>query len=229
MNEQDKSLDLVGIGKVAEAIPEEVYIKTADTALNTFEKIIAPITESTSGLGRYIKQKFDNMVEVERLLLSFSMENAKKKLENKGITVGKVTHPKTIVKIIEEVSKETDGLLNDLWTNLLCTELETGKSHPFFINVLSSISSAEAILLQSINSFSNIGGFKINVLISNQKINKFITENGGEENDWTISCNLLLEFGLTATVTPESHKPGGNTVIYYRTQLGDELLNAVTN
>lgn len=47
-----KGLDLVGLGRVAEAIPKEVYERSAATLLKTFEDLTAPITESASGLGR---------------------------------------------------------------------------------------------------------------------------------------------------------------------------------
>ena len=64
MNNNDHSLDLTGIGKLATAIPDEVYCQTSDTINTSFEKLVSPITEFTSGLGRLIKQKFDKKTVV---------------------------------------------------------------------------------------------------------------------------------------------------------------------
>ena len=195
MNDDDKSIDLIGLGKLAKAIPESVYKKTTDTTLKTFEKIIAPITETTSGLGRYIKQKFDNMVEIERSILEYSLEKAKKKLERKGLKSISVSSPRSTVRIVEELSKETDFLLNEMWTNLLCSEITSGKSHPFFINVLSSLSKEEAILLQDLKSFNEIGEFKNNILMLPRSIRYYILEDGGAEREWNMPSALLLEYG----------------------------------
>ncbi len=229
MSEEEKSLDLIGLGKLAKEIPDEVFTKASDTTWNAFEKLISPITETTSGLGRYIKQIFDNMVEVEQSLLSYSMENARKKMEAKGISECRVSHPKTIVRIMEEVSKETDSLLNELWTNLICTELETGKAHPFYVNILSSISQDEARLLQSLNSFSDIGGYKSNVLMPSRAIRRYSSRSGGEEYCWNLSCSLLLDLGLAEPVVPDTHENGGSTVILYLTKVGQEFIKSVSN
>ena len=36
------------------------------TVLTMLEQLASPVTEATVGLGRYVKQKFDNMVDVEK-------------------------------------------------------------------------------------------------------------------------------------------------------------------
>lgn len=228
MDDDDKSIDLFGLGKLAKAIPEYVYTKTTDTPLKTFEIIIAPITETTSGLGRYIKQKFDNMVEIERSLLEYSLEKTKNKLERKGLKPNSSPSPRSIVRIIEELSKETDYLLNEMWTNLLCTEITSGKSHPFFINALSSLSKGEAILLQNLKSFDEVGEFKKNILMLPRSIRYYIIEDQGAQAEWNMPCALLLEYGLASTVVPKSHQSGDNTALLYRTELGDAFLKAVT-
>lgn len=68
MNEStdNDGLDIAGFGKIAKAIPPKVYERSATTLLTAFQQITAPITETTSGLGRYLRQKFDNMVEAEK-------------------------------------------------------------------------------------------------------------------------------------------------------------------
>ena len=231
MPSDDKSLDLTGIGKLAKSIPDSVYNQTIETITTTFEKLIAPITETTSGLGRYIRQKFDNMVGVEKSLFIYSMQNALDKSAKKRLNVGHVPipTPKTLIKIMEEVSKETDPLLNVLWTNLLSSQLLDQRSHPFFINILSNLSAKEALLLESLNSFDDIGEIAKSILILPHKITSWVNKNGGIERDWDFSCSLLCEFGLTKTVTPSIRKRGQGTVILYRTDIGEEFLKAVMN
>ena len=228
-NNDDKSLDLIGIGKLAKAIPESVYKQTTEAITTAFEKIIAPITETTSGLGRYIRQKFDNMVEVEKSILTYSLQNAQEKINKNGKQIKNIAHPKELIKILEEISKETDPLLNVLWTNILCSELTNDNSHPFFVNILQSFSVKEAILLETLNSFHNIGEVNKNVLIFRYTIDSWMKENGGEINMWDFSCKLLCEFGLADTITPLNHINGRNTIILYRTDIGEEFLNAVNN
>lgn len=227
MSSEDISLDLTGIGKLAKSIPESVYEKTTETITSTFEKLIAPITETTSGLGRYIQQKFDNMVEIEKSLFIYSLQNAQKKIIQRGLKITKVSNPKALIKIMENASQETDELLNVLWTNLLYSQLTNQDSHPFFINVLSSLSKNEAVMLESLNSFDSIGETKTNVIIFPHRIKSWVKKNGGDVYEWNFSCNLLCEFGLAKTVTPFSHKPGNNVVILYRTEIGDSFLKAV--
>jgi hypothetical protein len=227
MLNDDNSLDLTGIGKLAKSIPQSVYERTTETITSTFEKLVAPITETTSGFGRYIRQKFDNMVEVEKSLFIYSFQNAQKKIIAKGLNINKVSNPKAFVKIMENASQETDELLNVLWTNLLYSQLTDQDSHPFFINVLSSLSKNEAIMLESLNSFDSIGEIKTNVIFYPPRIKSWVKKNGGEIFKWNFSCNLLCEFGLAKTVAPFTHKPGNDTVILYRTEIGNSFLKAV--
>src|SRR5688572_31136443 len=46
---EDQSLDIVGVGRLAKAIPQAAWRRVVDTACDTFEKAVAPITETTSG------------------------------------------------------------------------------------------------------------------------------------------------------------------------------------
>jgi hypothetical protein len=178
MPSDDKSIDLTGIGKLAKSIPPYVYNRTTETITTTFEKLIAPITETTSGLGRYIRQKFDNMVDIEKSLLIYSIQRVHDKLDKNKIHFGHAPTPKTLIKTMEEVSKETDPLLNVLWTNLLYSQLVDQRSHPYFVNILSNLSAKEALLLESLNSFDDIGEIsKPTVLILPHKITSWVNKN----------------------------------------------------
>lgn len=139
-DEKKAGLDLVGFGKIAEAIPKEVYVQSSETLNDTFTKLIAPITATTEGFGRYLKQKFDNMVEAEKALATYSVEKAlakaKEKAEKQGIALIPPSHPKSFIKSIEEASKETDPLLHEMWTNLLATQISEPNFHPHFVEIL---------------------------------------------------------------------------------------------
>jgi hypothetical protein len=68
MSNDEKSLDLTGVGKLAKAIPPSSWNKIVKTACDTFTSIIAPITATTTGLGRLIQAKFDGMVDAQKVL-----------------------------------------------------------------------------------------------------------------------------------------------------------------
>jgi hypothetical protein len=154
--EKDSGLDLVGIGKLAKAIPSAVYTQTAKTALTTFEKVVAPITESLHGVGRWVRQKFDTMVEVEKAIAAYTiqeaMERAKARLKA-GDELRKPSHEKSFVIAFEQASKEVDPLLHELWTNLLASQLSDEASHPHFVELLAHLGPSEAALLISLKSF----------------------------------------------------------------------------
>jgi hypothetical protein len=49
------------IEAVAKALPKEAWIQLAQTACNTFEKIIYPLTATTEGIGKLIQTKFEKL------------------------------------------------------------------------------------------------------------------------------------------------------------------------
>jgi hypothetical protein len=166
--------DLTGVGKFAEAIPPAVYAQTATTLNSTLRKLVAPITESTSGLGRYIRQKFDNMVQVEKALATYTLQQAlgraRSKAERLSLRFGVPAHPKTFVKSLEEASKETDPVMHEMWANLLASQLVEGFSHPHFVETLSHFSPAEAQVLSSLREAADVGEHKGGYLCSNQTV-----------------------------------------------------------
>lgn len=95
MSENKEGLDLLGWGKIAEAIPPAVYEQTTATVVKTFENLVAPITETTSGLGRYLRQKFDNMVEVEKAVATYTIENAMNRARRVANDKGDTASPST--------------------------------------------------------------------------------------------------------------------------------------
>ena len=228
MENNDSSLDLTGIGKLAKAIPDEVYCRTSDTINTSFEKLVSPITEYTSGLGRLIRQKFDNKTAIEQSLLTYALQNAHSKIITKRVPRKPTPNAKILIKIIDEVSIETDELLHNLWTNLLCTELTDSNSHPFFVNILSSLSKEEAILLDSLLPLSEVGEVKHNISFTLPRIKHWARQTGGSEFEWGFSQNVLSEYGLAHFIAPATHVfKQTNTVILYKTDLAEEFLKAV--
>jgi hypothetical protein len=77
----DKSLDLVGLGRALEAIPDSEWSRVVSTATETFREVVRPITAVTGGTGRWLEQKFQKMVDVEQVLTADALVKVKRKLE----------------------------------------------------------------------------------------------------------------------------------------------------
>src|SRR4051812_43187410 len=110
-NHTDTGFDIIGLGKAAKAIPTKVYVETARSLIDAFNSIISPITEATSGIGRYIRQKFDNMVDAEKAIGTYTVQKAIEKAQRKG-PLKQPVHLKSFVNSFEEAAKETDPILH---------------------------------------------------------------------------------------------------------------------
>lgn len=228
-------LDIAGFGKIAKAIPAKVYEQSTKTLLSTFERLTAPITETTAGFGRYLRQKFDNMVEAEKAIAAFTIEKAigraKEKANKSGCNIRAPLHPKSFVKAIEESSKETDPLLHEMWTNLLASQLIDDQSHPHFVEILPHFSPAEANILVSLvpraEVGENSGGY---IFFTYDSFNYWVRKNGDSElNKWSLPCVLLCEFRFADVLSPkEKQYEDKGVTILYRTVSGQAFLDAVT-
>ena len=232
-----EGLDLAGIGKVAKAIPPEVYTQSTGTVIETFNKITAPITETTSGFGRYIKQKFDNMVEAEKALATYTVQNAIAKAEakarNNNSELISPIHPKSFINSLEEAAKETDPTLHEMWENLLADQLTNVNFHPHFVEILPHFSPVEASLLLSLLSRDEIGENDGGYLLSSDDSFKHWVRYSGDEqlNEWSYSCILLHEFKFADILAPKSgaYKDSDAVTMLYRTKAGDAFLSAVSS
>ncbi|RYY02159.1 MAG: DUF4393 domain-containing protein [Gammaproteobacteria bacterium] len=233
----NEGLDLIGLGKLAKAIPEDVYKQTTEVAVSTFTKLIAPITESTSGLGRYIRQKFDHMVEVEKAIAVYSIQNAVAKAEAKagkhGLDVITPIHAKSFIMSIEECAKETDPTLHEMWENLIADQLINNNFHPHFVKILSHFSPAEARLLISLHNRNEVGDNQGGWLASGHEwVLHWVRKSGETQlNNWTYSCDLLREFHFADTLAPmaNTYKVEENVTVLFRTKSGNAFLKAVSN
>lgn len=228
----NEGLDIAGFGKIAKAIPPKVYERSASTLLTAFQQLTAPITETTGGLGRYLKQKFDNMVEAEKAIATYTVEKAITRAKERTQIAGRQIHPpansKSFVKAIEEASKETDPLLHEMWANLIASQLSDDACHPHFVEVLPHFSPAEAQLLISLVTLSDVGendgGY---FSASDDAFHFWMSKAGDEPRPWSISCILLQEFRFADIAAPKGSKPE-STAILYRTTLGSKFLSAVS-
>jgi Abortive infection alpha len=146
----ETGLDVIGVGKLAKAIPQKAWVQVVDTACQTFEDAIAPFTATTSGIGRLIGAKFDRLIDAEKVLAAEVMHKATLKIaESKKKLTGKAK-ASVVVAAIEASSAETDDILRELWSNLLAQEIVGGDVHPEFSRILARLSSDDAKLLAQI-------------------------------------------------------------------------------
>ncbi len=117
MGEEDKSLDVVGVGKLPKAIPARSWNQIVRAACETSTQLISPITAITGGLGRLIGSIFDGMVAAQRIRAADAVERAEDKVEKSR--KGQKGNPKAImvVQVIENASNESDENIRKLVEN----------------------------------------------------------------------------------------------------------------
>jgi hypothetical protein len=228
-------LDLVGIGKLAQAIPPEVYKQTAATVLKTFECLVAPLTQTTDGVGRLIRQTFDNWVEVRKAIGTYTLQQAliraKAETEKRGEFLQLPAHPKTFLRALEEASLETDSVVHGMWVNLLASQLVDRNSHPRFVGVLAQLGPEEAALLvllrprptndPKLSSF--IGG---NIAHAGMRTRGWSLALDQPTQPWNLSATFLCQQSL-ADVAPIHALAVESPVLLFLTQFGQEFMAAV--
>jgi hypothetical protein len=147
---EETGLDIVGLGKLAKAIPQKAWVNMVDTACKTLREVIAPLTALTSGTGRLIEAKFDRLVDAEKVLAADAMAKTQEKIsQSKKKPTGKAK-ASIVIAAIEATGTETDVVARELWTNLLAQEMITGEVHPEFPRILRRLSPGDAELLAEI-------------------------------------------------------------------------------
>lgn len=141
------------------------------TATDTFREAIHPITAVTSGIGRWLDQKFDNKVEVEKMLLADGLRRAVEKIEGDSRRIAASQNLATLSELVDGVSTVTEELVREMWVNLLSRELIAESVHPEFIAILKRLSRADANLLIKIAEQSD----KVKRWISTSRILKLKT------------------------------------------------------
>ena len=135
--------------EIARAVPEGAWEQLVETACSTFEKVLAPITETTSGIGRLIAAKFDRMVEAEKVLAAKMLRDAQERAR-KAPEAKNNPRPSILIGVIERSSIETDPILRELWTNMLAGEFAGNIAHPEFLRILERMDALDARLLANL-------------------------------------------------------------------------------
>lgn len=220
MSDEEKSLDITGIGKVAKAIPANSWNRLVKTACETFSQLISPITATTYGLGQLIQAKFDGMVDAQKVLAADAVARAKEKVENsakqpKG-------NPKAIilVKAIENASNESDENIREIWANLIANEIISNDVHPEFPRILERLSPNDAAVLAEIGGRTGKDSVKNSVraiIISLSFMGVHFSDFLEEETDF--SREQLENLNLIKKSTGH----------WELTLVGEEFLKAVTD
>ncbi len=241
-DDSDNTVDVFGFGKIATAIPKKVYERVAFASVSAIENLIAPITETTGGLGRYLHQKFANMVEAEKALGAFALEQAiaraREEAAREGLSIVPPKGIKTFVKSIEEASRESDPLLHEMWTNLIASQIleDSEQGHPYYVATLSNLGRQEALLFLELLAFEELGTHGGGYLGGGYDGFKLWMRNGTSPAlPWTVSCTLLVELGLAKMVAPPTidktapeNPLARYTTILHRTRLGVAFFRAIS-
>ncbi len=150
MNDEDTSLDLIGVGKLAKAIPAPAWNRLVKTTCDTFSQLLSPITSTTFGLGQLIQAKFDKMVDVQKVFAADAVRRAKEKVERTGRVPKDKPKAIVLIRAVENASNETDNNLREIWSNLIANEILDNQVHPEFLRILERMSSNDALTLVDI-------------------------------------------------------------------------------
>jgi hypothetical protein len=229
-----KGVDLVGLGKVANAIPPEVYKQSTATVLTTFESLVAPLTETTAGVGRLIRQKFEIWVEVQKALGTYSLEQAvmraKARAEKEGKFLQPPAHAKTFLRALEESSLETDSVVHEMWVNLLASQLIDLNSHPRFVSILAQLGPAAARLLASVQpcpkNEPRIEGFLGGTTAHSGMNSQWVLALDQSPQPWNLTVTLVCQQSL-ADISAISIPGKASPVLLHLTPFGKEFMAAV--
>lgn len=171
MPEGDKSLDILGIKPLADAAL--IVVKGGVDGAGAFlGRICLPAAEE---FGLLLRDKVSSW----RSKNATSIANmAEAMLTESGQGNNLHAHPKIVGRIIDEGSWEDNGTVQSMWAGLLassCTEDGKSQQNIVYINLLSQISSSQAMLLdhacKSAKKYSSKNG-----LIQSNNIYLSITE-----------------------------------------------------
>lgn len=124
---------------VAKQIPGDAWTRMVETACTTFESLLAPITESTSGVGRLIRHKFDVLLDAQKVLAAATMREAAEKAARVIDVTPEETQPvapDAVIAILEACSDEIDTELRTMWANLLARVLVGRTVHKELVYIL---------------------------------------------------------------------------------------------
>lgn len=146
------------LSNVTSKLPKEAWNKIVDTACDTFEKLIYPLTASTEGIGRLIERRFDQLEEEQKILAAKCLEEAAAKVKRAKQPKQKrsgdhVIKPAVVYEALNNADNQTDQTIRSLWANLLANEFMEGDVHPEIAKILGKITSHDALLLHEIAQY----------------------------------------------------------------------------
>ena len=201
----DQSLDIVGVGRLAKAIPASAWKRIVDTACSTFEKLISPFTETTSGIGRLIRAKFDRLSDPEKVAVASTIQSASEAVAASNLPKNKSFNHLILCKIIEHAESQTEPSLRELWSNLLGHEITKGSVHPEIADVLARLTTNDAILLLEIAKEQK--GFTFAKALKTLALNQVgLGPRSTKLSEVTFHNTILERLGLIKNVQKSSSK-----------------------
>ena len=189
-------------------LPPEVYIKFTDATIDIIQKILSPVTSITNGLGRYIIQKFENSVNIQKALYCYTLQIAFEKAKNKalkhGILLKKPVHEKSFLISLDEASMEFNQDLHNKWVNLISDQLVNENFHPNYVNILKALSPKEAKILELLRNLDDVGPNGGGYMVYNDDAFKYwLYHNDDTElKEWDYSNILLISQKLADVTGP---------------------------
>ena len=216
------------------AIPPEAYNKVVNTVTGTFEQVVSPLTATLGGAGRMIKESFDQWSRMRQIAGYYAVAEAIERAEARRAARGAhgilpPPHIKTFMRSFDEASHEADPTLREMWINLLASQLSGDDCHPYFAEVLANFGPDEARVLMLLKPLDQTrGGGPGGGGIGTPPVGGGWTEMiDGTAYEWTLSCTLLVNWGLALVGNRAAGGPHG-CVLLYRCELGSSLLAAVS-
>lgn len=140
------------LAEILSSAPTEAWVIAVKSATDIVRDVVAPLTSTTSGLGRLIQSKFDGFIELQRVLSADTLRRAHEKILSENAEMKNVFNPSVVITCMEESSKQIEHEIRDLWANLLARELTDGGIHPEMPRILARLTRAEADELLAIAS-----------------------------------------------------------------------------
>ena len=141
--ENSKSLDILGIKPIADSL-KIITQGAVEGAAAFLSRICLPAAEE---FGLLLRDRVTNWRTKNRVMV---LQKAEKMLESHPEADQKHAHPRLIAAILEQGSWIDDGQVQEMWAGLLasaCTKDGKDESNLIFINILSQVTSLEAIIL----------------------------------------------------------------------------------
>lgn len=130
-------------------IPKEFWVLTVET----INKLLYPVTATTSGVGKLIEQKFSTLNDVQKIIAEQTLREATEKVSKiSNLDLTKVVvKPQIIYTTLDNTDSQTDDSMRSLWANITAREMSEGSVHPEIIRLFSVLTAADLIVLSELH------------------------------------------------------------------------------